>query len=36
MKKTLREVRCQSWGIVISHPFQGKINSKKLIPFLNV
>ncbi|CAF1063675.1 unnamed protein product [Rotaria sp. Silwood1] len=22
VKKTLREVRCQSWGILLSHPFQ--------------
>ncbi|UJR08211.1 hypothetical protein I4U23_012484 [Adineta vaga] len=22
IKKTLREVRCQSWGILVSHPFQ--------------
>ncbi|CAF3646874.1 unnamed protein product [Rotaria sordida] len=22
IKKTLREVRCQSWGILLSHPFQ--------------
>jgi hypothetical protein len=23
--KVLREVRCQSWGILLSHPFQGMI-----------
>ena len=23
--KVLREVRCQSWGILVSHPFQGRI-----------
>jgi hypothetical protein len=25
----LREVRCQSWGILLSHPFQGKIDFYK-------
>jgi hypothetical protein len=25
LSKVLREVRCQSWGILVSHPFQGKI-----------
>jgi hypothetical protein len=24
--KVLREVRCQSWGILVSHPFQGRIS----------
>jgi hypothetical protein len=28
IKKTLREVRCQSWGILISHPFQGLTNKR--------
>ncbi len=27
VKKTLREVRCQSWGILLSHPLKGKFNS---------
>jgi len=26
VKKTLREVRCQSWGILLSHPFQGRFD----------
>ena len=29
LKKTLRQVRCQSWGILISHPFHGKYLSSK-------
>lgn len=29
VKKTLREVRCQSWGILLSHPFQGNKTKKK-------
>lgn len=28
IRKTLREVRCQSWGILLSHPFQGEIREK--------
>ena len=24
--KTLREIRCQSWGILLSHPLQGRLN----------
>jgi hypothetical protein len=23
--KVLREVRCQSWGVLVSQPFQGRI-----------
>ncbi len=30
IKKTLREVRCQSWGILLSHPFQGIKKEKNI------
>jgi len=30
IKKTLREVRCQSWGILLSHPFQGIKKQKNI------
>jgi hypothetical protein len=35
IKKTLREVRCQSWGILLSHPFQG-ITKDTVVFFQNV